>query len=285
MTGIATAETAAVRAHAVGAIAQTALLAAHGRADPIAGFADAPYRRAGDAVIWIGINPRVQHPRMVAVDRLPAPGSSVQIEGFADLPVRSPAPIGLDAAGWARLVTRAGALRAAIATSGDPLGAPRGFGAALCGAALPFPLDLASRRLGALAAAVGGADWDAIQSAAERLLGVGAGLTPSGDDLVSAMLFGAALEPVSSPHLAATGAALILRAAERTHAISAALFADTARGTSYSPLHDLAAALASDAPQAETAALAAARSLTAMGHSSGWDLFAGFLLGVTRRLR
>ena len=63
-------------------------------------------------------------------------------------------------------------------------------------------------------------------------------------------------------------------AAERTHPISAALISDLLAGEGHGPLHDLAVALMGDAPPAR--ALAAARRLTALGHSSGWDMLAGF---------
>jgi hypothetical protein len=63
----------------------------------------------------------------------------------------------------------------------------------------------------------------------------------------------------------------------RSHAVSAALFADLAAGRSFAPLHDLAAALASGD---DATALQAARTLVAIGHSSGWDMLTGFLIGI-----
>jgi hypothetical protein len=62
-----------------------------------------------------------------------------------------------------------------------------------------------------------------------------------------------------------------------SHAISAALLADLVAGETFEPLHALADALAADDP---TAALEAARALVALGHSSGWDMLTGFVLGV-----
>jgi hypothetical protein len=63
----------------------------------------------------------------------------------------------------------------------------------------------------------------------------------------------------------------------RSHAVSAALFDDLARGESFEPLHDIVDALAADD---QAAALAAARALTAIGHSSGWDMFSGLVIGI-----
>lgn len=60
----------------------------------------------------------------------------------------------------------------------------------------------------------------------------------------------------------------------RTHAIGAALFRDLAEGQSFVSLHRLAALLAAHEP-----ALTAARDLVTIGHSSGWDMLAGFVSG------
>ena len=68
---------------------------------------------------------------------------------------------------------------------------------------------------------------------------------------------------------------LIDAAQTRTHAIGAALFRDLAEGRSFGALHRLVECLA-----ARVLALPAARDLTAIGHSSGWDMLAGFVVGV-----
>ena len=64
--------------------------------------------------------------------------------------------------------------------------------------------------------------------------------------------------------------------------LGAALFADLARGESFAPLHAIIDALAADD---HTAALAAARELVAIGHSSGWDMFTGLVIGITGSCR
>src|SRR3989442_421674 len=84
----------------------------------------------------------------------------------------------------------------------------------------------------------------------------------------------------SATALAAGAPAVVATAArQRTHPISAALLGDLVAGDAYGPLHDLACALA-----AGTSALEPARRLTRLGHSSGWDLLAGFLGALTGRL-
>ena len=63
----------------------------------------------------------------------------------------------------------------------------------------------------------------------------------------------------------------------RTHPVSAALLGDLAGGMGWAPLHDLVAALAD-----ENVRLAdgPAQRLVRLGHSSGWDLLAGFAAGL-----
>jgi hypothetical protein len=161
------------------------------------------------------------------------------------------------------------------------LGAPRGFGALLAGATPAFPLDLAAPRVRALAAAYSADDAQAAYEASRALLGLGTGLTPSGDDLAGAALFGRMLVDRGDAWRA-TGARLASDARTASHAISAALFADLVAGESFEPLHALADALA--AGDGATA-LAAARTLVALGHSSGWDMLTGFAIGVTGHVK
>jgi hypothetical protein len=168
---------------------------------------------------------------------------------------------------------------------------PPGFAALLAGREPAFPL---SHRAGALREAVEAIkvqNTDAFELAASQLLGVGGGLTPSGDDVVGGMLFGlyimhgAATENVASEGWRATRLAILNRAELRTHAISAALLRDLASGQTYDALHDLANTLfQADAsathPDYLARAIAHARAVTAIGHSSGWDMLTGFLASL-----
>ena len=158
----------------------------------------------------------------------------------------------------------------------EHLGAPRGFGALLAGAVPAFPLDLAAPRVHALAHAYGRDDVQAVYDASRALLGLGTGLTPSGDDLAGAALFGRMLVDRGAPWRT-IGARLATDARAASHAISAALLADLVAGETFEPLHALADALAADDA---SAALGAARSLVALGHSSGWDMLTGFVIGL-----
>ena len=152
------------------------------------------------------------------------------------------------------------------------------FGVLLAARPLRFPLDLALARLRALAASVAEDNAAAFESAALPLLGLGLGLTPSGDDFVGACLFARRLRGdfLSSPSWQDAATNLTRAAAVRSNSISAALFGDLACGAAYAPLHELAAALRGS----DAALLAAARALTAIGHSSGWDMLTGFMLGA-----
>jgi len=126
--------------------------------------------------------------------------------------------------------------------------------------------SLAERAQPALAALdrwLGGASLDA---AAEQLIGLGPGLTPSGDDYFAGMLV--------ALRAAGSGAQAELlwrwlqpRLADRTSALSAAYLAAAAAGEAHEALHDcLGGAGESRARLAR---------LAAVGHCSGWDALAG----------
>ncbi|NQV98508.1 MAG: DUF2877 domain-containing protein [Rhodospirillales bacterium] len=105
----------------------------------------------------------------------------------------------------------------------------------------------------------------------EKLLGLGPGLTPSGDDFLAGVL-------ITLAALGETRARLHLAGAIRTHAPAATnpisaqhLYAATA-GLGGAAIHDLFAALQTDNPDSQRAAL---KNLVAVGHTSGWDALAG----------
>jgi hypothetical protein len=130
----------------------------------------------------------------------------------------------------------------------------------------------------ALALACATGDAAAFAVAARPLLGLGPGLTPSGDDYVGGALFARCLAVKSEPSAWKTaGARLVADAATLTHPISARLLGDLAAGEGWAPLHDLARALVETD---RDAASRAARDLTSLGHTSGWDLVAGFSSGL-----
>jgi hypothetical protein len=253
---------------AIGAKARAALEASGGVARPLAAFPDAPYFEAMGEIVWLGSRLPAMHPRAVVTAEPVRRGETAR---FARLPRETWSP-GLPAAAG-MTVDACARLGASIAN----LGEPRGFGWLLVGRPPPFPLDLAVGRVDALAAAYCSGDMRAVYRASHALLGLGGGLTPSGDDLVGGALFGRLLVADDVRPWRALGERLAAEARRASHAISAALLADLAAGTSFAPLHDLAGGLAAGD---DGAARAAAQALVALGHSSGWDMLAGLLIGA-----
>lgn len=112
----------------------------------------------------------------------------------------------------------------------------------------------------------------AVVAACAPLIGLGRGLTPAGDDLVTGALGVMALagRPCPAPALAG-----------RTTALGATQVAHAAAGALIEPLHAVSAALLAGAP-APAEALA---RLLALGHSSGADMLAGARLALSHGFR
>jgi hypothetical protein len=108
-----------------------------------------------------------------------------------------------------------------------------------------------------------------LDSRAEQLIGLGPGLTPSGDDYLGGVMV--ALHLLDRPSQAASlWRWLEPRLASRTGAISAAHLVAAATGEAHEALHDvLDGALDFDA-------------LDAVGHCSGWDALAGSVAVLQR---
>jgi len=261
---------AALEVLRAGALARAALERSGGIASTLPEIENGPFARAAGELLWVGTRLPAMHPRAVvtahprpaakALHLAPLPATAWQ----ADLPrVR-------DAAA---LIAAAERLRdALVAASGT-----RGFGGLLAGNAPAFPLGAGVAAVRALAAALARDEPPAAGAAARPLLGFGTGLTPSGDDLVGAALFARRLLAPGDARWAALGETLARETATRSHPVSAALFGDLVRGRSFAPLHAAAWALAAND---DRAALRAASALVAIGHSSGWDMLTGFLLGI-----
>jgi hypothetical protein len=181
-------------------------------------------------------------------------------------------------------LARARASCALLVSDLTAIGEPRGLGMLLAGRTPPFPLDACVPHIERLSAALRAADATAVYRAAYPMLGLGTGLTPSGDDLVGAVLFAKRLAArVEGGHEAWETIARRLASdiVERSNEISAALFADLVAGESFASLAALTRALcAAD----HEAAIAAARMLAPIGHSSGWDMLTGLVLGLTGSL-
>ena len=263
-----------LRARAVGATACAALARAAGVVRVMARPSGSAFVTAAEEILWLGPLAAPLHPRAVLVAEVPSaePAADLRVDVTGLTPWR-PAPLALDAAAAATLRE----CWQRVAGGLGPLGAPAGFGALLADEALTFPLDGAGERARALAHACARDDAAAAEAAALALLGLGGGLTPSGDDFVGGALFARHLlagAGVADAHGWRRVGETIRRAAvTRTHPISAALLADLAIGCG----HALVAALAAND---ERRARAAAHRLTRLGHSSGWDILSGVAAGL-----
>ena len=239
----------------------------------IAGFESTDYASLHGRIVWAGAQARTDHPRnawrpWLADDRR------------------------FDAQGLQRGATLAMGLLARLHGSGlsdsglHPSGlhpdgpTSNGLLAWLARGTLPFPLGLTAPRFAAVRAALLANDEPAFEAAAPGLLGLGPGLTPSGDDFIGAIFFALAHAPRAhwQPHLPALQARMRSAAASATNVISAALLDDLMAGRSYRCLHELLAALEGDDPALiETSA----RALLRIGASSGADMLAGLLLALS----
>ena len=260
------------RVSAVGAIAARALTESGGVTRPMPDFPDAPYRLAAGRMIWIGRSGPL-HPRAVmldiahvscsevpdlAPDALPPPWHAPSMDGCRAAPARVAAHLEL------------------LASEIRSLGAPRGLARLLIGAEPPFPVAARAAEAMALAASVRSNDPEGFEAAALRLIGVGDGLTPSGDDFVGAALFALHVLRPDHRHWTAVANRLCGEADARTHIISATLLGDLAAGRSFAPLHELLIAAAAGGDLRGPA-----RALTGIGHSSGWDMLAGLIAGAS----
>jgi len=108
------------------------------------------------------------------------------------------------------------------------------------------------------------------------LLGLGPGLTPSGDDFLGGMLLALGILP--APALRAHLRAVIERhAPKRTNAISMAHLRAAGSGSGHAALHEALNSLLGGDGDALPAHLAA---IGRIGHSSGWDALAGISVAL-----
>jgi uncharacterized protein DUF2877 len=265
----------------IGSKAHAALHLSRGMTRPIPGFAGSGFVMAGGEIVWVGSRSHPMHPRAVIVEGARVGDSRVRNFDISGCRIwRSRPAIAPSRAVNLRASCRA--FRAGLAR----IGRPRGFGLLLAGAELAFPFDLGAVHARAVATAYAIRDPGGVIEASVPLLGFGPGLTPSGDDFAGAAFFAgryiALQEQEDIARWDAAASVLAVAAKCRSHAVSAALFADLASGESFGPLHDLAEAL-EDSRRPECA-INAANALVRIGHSSGWDMLAGFLAGMTGSL-
>jgi hypothetical protein len=173
----------------------------------------------------------------------------------------------------------------------DALPTPRGFGV-LLPSILGSVLEGSERRrsladspavevalppIRRIARACWGRDFSGALGRAEALIGLGEGLTPSGDDFVGGLLFG--LVTIQAVHAPFRDFSLskvrrfLRRAHERTNLLSLTFLRDHAAGQGSEVLHRLAGSLI--AGQSSETVGRLGRELVAIGHSTGWDLLTG----------
>jgi Protein of unknown function (DUF2877) len=118
---------------------------------------------------------------------------------------------------------------------------------------------------------------------AKSLVGMGQGLTPSGDDFLGGFFFSMKLlkddyrQSVTLPDC--THSDFILQWSTLTSRLSYSILLDNIDGHSVEPLHHLAAGLLTGLPADQL--LSHAGRLVRLGHSTGWDLLAGFFAGMS----
>ncbi len=126
-----------------------------------------------------------------------------------------------------------------------------------------------------------GGEPAAVAEAAVRLLGLGPGLTPSGDDilmgLLAALHWQARLGALPPEPITTLIAAVQAAAPHQTTRLSTRLLAHAADGCLYAPAMALGTALLAGDPAAIPAP---ARQLFTIGHTSGADLAIGLLIGT-----
>ena len=106
-----------------------------------------------------------------------------------------------------------------------------------------------------------------LEACAARLIGLGPGLTPSGDDFLMGAM--AALDALKQTNMHAALGRAVVAAAGHTSPLSASLLRAAAAGHAGENLHMMVAALVTG--DANAAIATAAR----IGHTSGWDALAG----------
>ncbi len=224
---------------------------------PVPGFESTAYAYLNGDIVWMGRDAVSDHPRN-AVNPW------------------QPPPLVCDAA-----CLRSGAFTCLGLFGQTPLSKIQGKGLLtwLMGQRLPFPLFFAAPRFDAIRAALEDGNIDAFENAALRVLGLGDGLTPSGDDFVGGIFFALAHAPRHAWQAQFAQLKMRIRAAAlaSTNAISAALLDDLMDGASHRALHDMLVALQfNDATKMEAAGV----ELMRVGASSGADMLAGLLLAL-----
>ena len=224
----------------------------------VPGFESTAYAYLNGALVWTGTDAVSAHPRHAAHP------------WFPELRV-------YDAA---RLKSGARTCLEMMVSRQPPFTDATGLLLWLTGRPMTFPLSHARNRFDSARAALEAQDLQAFETAALRLLGVGVGLTPSGDDFVGGVFFAFshASVPAWTPGLETTKARLRAAAHSATNPISAALLGDLIDGVSHRALHEMLDAFVSGSALKMKASYA---EIMRIGATSGADMLTGLVLALS----
>jgi len=125
-------------------------------------------------------------------------------------------------------------------------------------------------------------DFPGILKEAGSLIGLGEGLTPSGDDFLGGLFFARFLLLCAFPKLFIQASSRLMEWIDanqsRTNLISFTLLKDNIAGHALEPLNRMGIALLTDQPGENV--ISAASDLIKVGHSTGWSILTGFVTGI-----
>ena len=292
-------------AHQIGATAFAAMLESEASWSVLASVSGAIYIESdGDEILWIVASSSALHPRAILLSTMPAELPTVGAECVLEdgclsvgvnfviglheaehwpIAVQERANRGASAAETARKILVAihqvavrSPTQGLFATVRSHLGTPSESTISRNEVEQAF-FATASRGIDSLCQISTGSDLLGRLQDAVELVGLGQGLTPSGDDLLGGFLYTHRMlcsfdwrSLISDT----SGVDDWLQQARRlTNKISFSILADYLRGAAASPLHEFLS-VALDGQSVEDLIPAACR-VAAIGHSSGWDLLAG----------
>ena len=137
-------------------------------------------------------------------------------------------------------------------------------------------VGMASKSMAGLVNGAVAGDIPRIEAGVRGLLGLGPGLTPSGDDLLVGALL--ALHSAKSPGAESLSHVVAANGPAMTGAISVSMLYQASLGLGSEASHELIAALVEGHPASDL--WQRTHTLTAVGHTSGWDTLVGILLGL-----
>lgn len=269
--------------------ADAALLSEFGEADGPAGIVHSVFTsvvniaRADDQLWSLAAHRVPPAPRTVRLDRESLDGLGLRqgthvtilgsrlYAGGAVIDLSLAAPWQPEALPGPVVPERLAALGTALAERGQTGGARA--------AADPFSAAVAARIadcLDLIADAVANHDAVALRAAASGLIGLGAGLTPAGDDVLTGLAFAAA--QLGGPLAMIPEAIATVAVPGTTHAVSLTALRQACAGRAVQLLIDVLAAVCGQGPDERIPATVAA--LVALGHTSGTDLGHGLFTAV-----